>query len=902
MPPRATPEEKAKAAAREAAYRIIMKQKNTGLAAFTALIDTLSPADLSAETKTGKTLLEKAIDTGSVETIRLLIQKGASLIRPRSNGIYDLGVRGANADAPSEETYLTSAAARTEEIFRLVLDPFLAAGGDLNHGIHLALCTAAANKKHGQKIVELLLERGADINRAGAQGKSPLLVSLMNENKKLTDYLIGRGADVTRIDGEGKNLLFRVLPHNDTKKTSFDTFKLLLTRGLDINKVDNQGNNILTLALKNYTPLLNFIKFLFANGIRVGPTPMICTYMSGSYGYDISKRLEILDFIISKGETLNTMCGGSSPLARYLRNFSDGRGFSRPNLDFIKACVARGADTSLINLPEQDSLVHICMKGGHVNIAEYFIKETNYNLSLQNAKGLNVLHLLASSPRYEGLLRFVLDKPEGAALVNARDVIGCTPLFSARSVGTLSMLLEKGADINHVNSKGHTAAFYAAYFGYTDVLEAMLNNEALNKAQIIENGRTLYEIAKNNERRFFDNAANLRTAQKVIQLILTLAAPHMEKWKGFSRANVSKFNDVFDDEAAAETSCCPVCLKYVVRSDGCVYIQGHKCAQLEGFYHKRLYDLYKNEQGIITWCTLCGRIAHGHRHYALGPAQGDKPKLELSHDPFTKDCRNGEGGGGLPEKVLRYRRIREYARDLQEEVGKKAETLALEELVEEAWNAPMTRIPALKKILEKKEWNIPSDVFPVPVQAEEAPIDFAAFPDVKKPAADTALLAPTELEGMDSIMGEMGEVIQFHHRLDDGTLYHHVDKYISAESLELFIAGQNGKFKTDESFGRCWAYPGDCMGKLYPEDIRGSVPDEMYNEYRQKFNWRFRARAGGSRAPPARKTRRNSHNHNRTHRHKGGFNVFVEATNAQCYTRNNYKKNQTRKENSNTNQ
>jgi hypothetical protein len=145
-------------------------------------------------------------------------------------------------------------------------------------------------------------------------------------------------------------------------------------------------------------------------------------------------------------------------------------------------------------------------------------------------------------------------------------------------------------------------------------------------------------------------------------------------------------------------------------------------------------------------------------------------------------------------------------------------------------------------------------------------------------------------------MGEMGEVIQFHHRLDDGTLYHHVDKYISAESLELFIAGQNGKFKTDESFGRCWAYPGDCMGKLYPEDIRGSVPDEMYNEYRQKFNWRFRARAGGSR-----KTRRNSHKHRHTHRHKGGFNVFVEATNAQCYTRNNYKKNQTRKQNSNTN-
>jgi ankyrin repeat protein len=850
---------------------------------------------LSVPTKSGRTLLEKAIDTGSVETVKLLIQKGINLIRVGSDVIYARPA-GPPYPVPPPDTYLTTAASRTEEIFRLILDPFLAAGGNLNHGYHLALVEATGNKKHGQKIVELLLERGADINRADGRGSTPLYSALSNDNKKLVDYLIARGADVTGIDEKGQNLLFQVIPRNDTKKTSFDTFKLLLSKGLDINKVDNEGNTVLTHAIKNYTPLINFMKFLFANGLRAGPPSMLCAYMSGSYGYDITVKLQIIDFILSKGETFNTLCNGVSPLTKYIRTFGYRGSHWKPDLDLIKACVARGADVNVVDLPEQDTLFHICMKYDQITVAEYLLKETNYNLSLQNAKGISAIHLLASRSKYEALLRFALEKPEGAALVNSRDEIGCTPLFSVRSVGALNALLEKGADINHINTKGHTAAFYYAYFGYVDVLEATLNKETLNKAQIIEHGRTLYDIAKNNERRFTEKSPDLRTAQKVIQLILTLAAPNVEKWKGFSRPNVAKFDDIFDDEAASEYSSCPVCLKYVQRSDGCVYIQGHKCAQLEGFYHKRLYDMYKNEQGIVTWCTLCGRISHGHRHYALGPAQGDKPKLEISHDPFTKDCRNGEGGGGLPEKVLRYRRIREYARDLQEEVGKKAETLALEELVEEAWNAPMTRIPALKKILEKKEWNIPSDVFPLPVRAEEAPIDFAAFPDIMKPAADAALLAPTKLQGMDSIMGEIGEVIQFHHRLDDGTLYHHVDKYISADSLELFIAGQNGKFKSDESFGRCWAYPGDCMGKLYPEDIRGSVPDEMYNEYRQKFNWRFRARAGGSR-----KTRRNSHKHRHTHRHKGGFNVFVEATNAQCYTRNNYKKNQTRKQNSNTN-
>ena len=88
MPARVPPEEKAKALAREGAYKIIMKQKNTGLAAFTALINTLSPADLSVPTKSGRTLLEKAIDTGSVETVKLLIQKGINLIRVGSDVIF----------------------------------------------------------------------------------------------------------------------------------------------------------------------------------------------------------------------------------------------------------------------------------------------------------------------------------------------------------------------------------------------------------------------------------------------------------------------------------------------------------------------------------------------------------------------------------------------------------------------------------------------------------------------------------------------------------------------------------------------------------------------------------------------------------------------------------------------
>ena len=278
----------------------------------------------------------------------------------------------------------------------------------------------------------------------------------------------------------------------------------------------------------------------------------------------------------------------------------------------------------------------------------------------------------------------------------------------------------------------------------------------------------------------------------------------------------------------------------------------------------------------------------GHRHYELSPAGiSSMPTLLPSGDPFTKDCSlPGAGsGGGIQEKLARYRRLREFARELQEEVGKKTEKEALEELVEESWNAPLVRKGILKKIWEKKEWNIPVTDFPLPVIVEEAPIDYSKFPDIVKPEGDRVSLAPTVLNGKCSVSMEEGKVIQFHHRQTNNSelIFGHENNYINSEYLEHFIMGQNPKFKTDESFGKCWAYPGTCDGLLYPEEIKEFVAPEVYDEYRKKFNWKFRVQVkGGTR----RKFRVQMKGETRRKfKVKGGTrkNIIVPARNAQCY-------------------
>ena len=77
------------------------------------------------------------------------------------------------------------------------------------------------------------------------------------------------------------------------------------------------------------------------------------------------------------------------------------------------------------------------------------------------------------------------------------------------------------------------------------------------------------------------------------------------------------------------------------------------------------------------------------------------------------------------------------------------------------------------------------------------------------------------------------------------------------------------------SFGLCWEHQ-QCKGRLYPAEIKPYVPEELYNEYRQKFNWKFRAVRGGS-------IQRRS-GQRKTIRKVGGAprNIIKEATNAKC--------------------
>jgi ankyrin repeat protein len=516
-------------------------------------------------------------------------------------------------------------------------------------------------------------------------------------------------------------------------------------------------------------------------------------------------------------------------------------------LELVKELIKAGANVNEKKLHGIPVLIVACIEGRTTEIVKELIK-AGANINSQDNYGRTALIYSSSANKLE----IVKELIKAGADINLENKNGGTAMSVTDNFDIIKALIDAGADINYKDNNGNTKIYLAAMDEKYELVKSLLTLPSLD-TMITYKGKTLLDLAEGN--------SFIPSINKLIKDILG----KKDIWQGWTRADVEQMNTIFDAEGAKNYAYCPICLKYVGRADGCMYMS-HDCSKMPGYYYKELYEKYKTTEGKIYWCTICGRIALGHRHYKLAAANGPKPELGTgSGDPFEIDCRKSNGGGGLPEKLARFRRLREYALELQDDIGKKTGEEAMDELVEAAWNAPLAKSKKYERMLASKEWNIKNTNFPEPPRPVNRPANNVA-PNVKRPEpnASNANLQPLKLNrGTNNLYGEDDvEVIQFRHRKADGTINNHEDAKISLENFVNWLDDLTKKDFGTEPFGYCFMYPA-CNARLYPEEVKPFVSDELYNEYKQKFNRKFGAATGGR-------------------RQRGGGTFFVEATNATC--------------------
>ena len=639
------------------------------------------------------------------------------------------------------------------------------------------------------------------------------------------------------LKGGGDEELLAAISSKDFEKVKYE-----IEQGVDVNAADSYRWTPLHWAFKNGT--LEIIKLLIENGADVNAATSSRTTVLMKAAYD--DQLEEAKLLIENGANLNAVDERGQTALIHASDVS---------LEIVKLLIKKGANPNVVDEDGNTSLI-IASEGGRLQTIKFLI-ENGANVNVANKKGISpLLGFSKKSKLLSKLLNMQLFIENGAD-VNAADNLGWTPLLWVSKNGNLinvkilienganvnaasklkktalmlasngghlkivKLLIEKGANVNDADRSGDTALILASIMGQLDIVKLLIEKGA-NVNAVNKHGDTALSLAATAEIRNYLRGLKISKPRNTTTL-----------WDGFTQSDLTKLDTIFENNAR-EYSTCPVCLKYINLKEACNFVN-HDCSE-ESYYNEHLYNTYKNDNNKICWCVVCGRISHGHRHYKLASAGSALPELEAAGDPFIPDCKGAGGGGGLQEKVARFRQLRESALELEGEVGKKTKDAALNKLVEDVWNAPLhSNNAVLKSITNTKKWNINIGRFRPNVQPN-------AVINVNAPNIPFNGELPTEKIGRNNATHEENiPVIVFHHKQKNGTV---VDHGIAVETLEEFIKNSSKNFG-DESFGHCFMGAA-CDANLHPEEIKGRVSVEIYTDYKKKFNKKFMTQVGGS--------------------------------------------------------
>lgn len=463
------------------------------------------------EYQTALTPLHTACGSGSLDLIKLLLEKGAEL-DSQSSGKRTPLIYGVIGGKKENVSYL------------------LDVGADINtqdYSGRTPLCHACISGR--SDIAMLLLDRGADPTIADNDRCSPLHALCRNGDGDPTPIvrLIEKGADTTinlkTTDGDtclhacawyNWSRIATILFENGAKQSLYSEFvgqapihfaasngcqemlQLLIKQHRDINVKSSENMTPLHIAtLMNHSTV---VKLLLENGAFIeatdqeGRTPLLLAALNSHIG--------VVELLLANGAN-DKSC--------------DKRGWSLLHyaavtglFDLVKKLVGSGTDP---NVTTHDGLTpsYVAASNGHMDVMEYLIREAARvqavpgkgntapfmatkdgdanavashldhwtQVKAKNRWGYEPLHDAAFHNRPE-VVRLLIDR---GADPNVSSASGFRPLHLAASQGHLEVakrLLERGAKLSVDDVSGSTPLHRAAVSGHSRIVELLLEHGA----------------------------------------------------------------------------------------------------------------------------------------------------------------------------------------------------------------------------------------------------------------------------------------------------------------------------------------------------------------------------------------------------------------------------------------
>ncbi len=186
----------------------------------------------------GNTPLHVACTYGQAETARVLIGAGADDRLQNTQGETP-----AHCLVTESRLYSQDDAQESEELLRELAHVDIPRNDGMTPLLLLLSRRGSGALREG--ILEILLEKGVDVNRRDERGNTALTLCAQNfsGDKKLLKMLVDGGADLNMPDGEGNTALYHALDWG-----SQDTARYLLKKGADYNRRNKYGESPAEIA------------------------------------------------------------------------------------------------------------------------------------------------------------------------------------------------------------------------------------------------------------------------------------------------------------------------------------------------------------------------------------------------------------------------------------------------------------------------------------------------------------------------------------------------------------------------------------------------------------------------------------------------------------------------------
>jgi ankyrin repeat protein len=360
-----------------------------------------------------------------------------------------------------------------------------AQGGDYSNALH------AASYKGHNKIAQMLLDRDADVNAQGGAYGNALQAALTGGYDKIAQMLLDSGADVNTQGGAYGNAL-QAASHRGHDKI----MQMLLDKGADVNAQGGRYGNALQAA--SHGGHEKIAQMLLDRGADVNA-------QGGRYGNALQAAShggheKIIQMLLGSGADVNAQ-GGHYSNALQAASYKGHNKIAQMLLD-------RGADVNAQG-GDYGNALHAASHGGYDKIIQMLL-DSGADVNAQGGDYGNALQA-ATDGGYDKIIQMLLDS---GADVNAQGGHYSNALQAASYVGhdkIIQMLLDSGADVNAQGGDYGNALHAASYKGHNKIAQMLLDRGADVNAQGGRYGNAL-------------QAASYKGHNKIAQMLLDSGA------------------------------------------------------------------------------------------------------------------------------------------------------------------------------------------------------------------------------------------------------------------------------------------------------------------------------------------------------------------------------------------